>query len=296
MEGETDRTQGAVTPGEWLAQARTQRGLTQQQAAEGLNLDVWVVEAIESNRFAALGAPVYAKGHLRKYALLLGLPAEEVLARYEHLNDTPTVQDPIPATVAAPIRDVRSQARQSVRVVGAIVAVGVLIAIAFAVFQSVGSSSADNGDETQASPPVPAPSEAATSDVPATAAPAPAEVSAVPPAATSSAATDAAVTPTSHATQPMTNTAQEPNVTIRLQFTETCWTEVYDASGKRLMFDNGTAGRVRTLSGQAPLRVTLGMASAVKLEVDGKQAVIPRRSNRESARFSVGADGSVSEG
>jgi hypothetical protein len=94
----------------------------------------------------------------------------------------------------------------------------------------------------------------------------------------------------------MTNTAQEPNVTIRLAFSETCWTEVYDANGKRLMFDNGTAGRVRTLSGQAPLRVTLGMASAVKLEVDGKQAVIPRRPNRESARFNVAADGSVSEG
>ena len=39
-----------------------------------------MIEAIEANRFAALGAPVYAKGYLRKYAALLGLVAGVIVA------------------------------------------------------------------------------------------------------------------------------------------------------------------------------------------------------------------------
>jgi len=52
-----------------------------QHVAEELHLDIRVIEALETNRFEALGAPVYARGHLRKYATLLGLSPATVLAR-----------------------------------------------------------------------------------------------------------------------------------------------------------------------------------------------------------------------
>ena len=64
---------GPDTPGGMLRAERQRRGHSVQYAAEDLHLDVWVIEALEANRFEALGAPVYAKGHLRKYAMLLGL-------------------------------------------------------------------------------------------------------------------------------------------------------------------------------------------------------------------------------
>ena len=70
-------------PGEALRRARELQGLSVQQAAERLNLDVVAVEALESDRFEALGAPVFAKGHLRRYAGLLGLQSDEVLASYD---------------------------------------------------------------------------------------------------------------------------------------------------------------------------------------------------------------------
>ncbi len=59
------------SPGELLRRERERRMLSLQRAAEDLHLDTVTVEAIESDRFQALGAPVYAKGHLRKYATLL---------------------------------------------------------------------------------------------------------------------------------------------------------------------------------------------------------------------------------
>jgi cytoskeleton protein RodZ len=77
------------TPGALLRREREQRGLTVQQVSEELHLDAWLVEALEQNRFLALGAPVYAKGHLRKYAVLLGLSPELILARYQEIAEPP---------------------------------------------------------------------------------------------------------------------------------------------------------------------------------------------------------------
>ena len=62
---------GPLTPGMLLRRERERRALSVQQAAEDLHLDTWMVDAIEADRFVALGAPVYAKGHLKKYAALV---------------------------------------------------------------------------------------------------------------------------------------------------------------------------------------------------------------------------------
>jgi cytoskeleton protein RodZ len=85
---------GDPTPGELLQRQRERSGLTLERAAQDLHLDTWVIEAIETNRFSALGAPVFAKGHLRKYAAMLGVPVEEVLRRYDRIAegvDTPSL-------------------------------------------------------------------------------------------------------------------------------------------------------------------------------------------------------------
>jgi len=80
-------------PGGRLRQERLERGLSNQQAAEQLNLDGVVIQAIEDNDFPALGAPVFARGHLRRYAALLGIPEGEVLAAYDRSRqpETPTL-------------------------------------------------------------------------------------------------------------------------------------------------------------------------------------------------------------
>jgi cytoskeleton protein RodZ len=82
-------------------------------------------------------------------------------------------------------------------------------------------------------------------------------------------------------------------VRVRLEFTEPSWTEIYDASGKRLMFDMGTPGRVRTVAGVPPLRVNVGLVSAVNVQVDDRPIVIPRRAGKDGAKFVIEADGSV---
>jgi cytoskeleton protein RodZ len=98
--------------GELLRSKREALGLTSQQAAEQLRLLPHWIDAFESNRFDSLVAPVYSRGYLRKYAILLELPPEEVLARYEKLHDIPAAPPlaPIKPTASAPIKTSRAPA------------------------------------------------------------------------------------------------------------------------------------------------------------------------------------------
>jgi cytoskeleton protein RodZ len=72
------------------------------------------------------------------------------------------------------------------------------------------------------------------------------------------------------------------------------WTEVYDATGRRLLYGLPTAPATRKLQGVPPLSVMLGDASDVTIEVGGRAALISRfvRSDH-TARFLIAADGSL---
>ena len=80
-------------PGAWLAAAREQAGLSLMQAADQLHLDVSTVKALEAGRFEVLGAAVYARGHLRRYAELLGLPPQEVEKSFLQLHPARSTPD-----------------------------------------------------------------------------------------------------------------------------------------------------------------------------------------------------------
>jgi cytoskeleton protein RodZ len=87
--------------------------------------------------------------------------------------------------------------------------------------------------------------------------------------------------------------ASQDNVTMRLESTAPSWSEIYDASGKRLMFDVGQPGQVRTISGVAPLKVILGVAAAATVAVNDRSVAVPRLPGKDATRFVVAADGSV---
>jgi len=82
---------------------------------------------------------------------------------------------------------------------------------------------------------------------------------------------------------------------LKLNFTNDSWVEIYDARGERLFFDVASAGTVQTVSGPAPLRVVLGFAAGVAVEVDGRAREIPAAAMAgEGARFVVNRSGSLS--
>jgi len=69
-----------------LRAGREKLGLTVLQVAERIHTDPKIVEAIEAENFEVLGAPVYARGHIRHYADLVGESANELTQTYSNLS------------------------------------------------------------------------------------------------------------------------------------------------------------------------------------------------------------------
>lgn len=257
----------SLTPGELLRRERERRALPQLHIAEELHLDVRTVAAIEANRFGELGVPVYARGHLRQYAALLGLSPQFIIERYEALTGPQDMPAPLPSSVA-----VGTSVGMEQRSLAGPLWMGVAL-IAMLLGWWIWSAVSDPGDPMQAalqeeSQADETSSESAVLDEPA-------------PVPGAQAAPAGSTTPAAGA------------VRLRIEFKDASWAEIYDATGKSLMFGLGESGRVRDLSGTPPLRVTLGKASAVTVQVNDRPIVVPRRAGRDAAKFVITAGGTV---
>jgi cytoskeleton protein RodZ len=282
-----DVTELPSSPGARLRREREAHGLTTQQAAEQLNLDVMVVEALERNDFAALGAPVFAKGHLRKYAGMLGLPEADLVAAYERSKAQPTEPTLVPKS-REEMMPTRGPSKLPV-VIGSVVAF--LLAAGLAAYVSEHGLKLPDlpfvGDEASETA-TPAPAEVTPSQVPPHGASAPATGS--PPAAVA----DATTGPPSAPAGSRAATPQVPGqVTLQLKFAAESWIEIYDASGKAVLYDLGQAGTDRSVTATAPLSVTIGNATGVALSINGQAVRIPTMPGQTLARFSVAPDGAV---
>ena len=98
-----NRDESSLKLGERLRSARKARAVSLERVAQALHLDEGIVLALEEERFDALGAPVFVRGHLRAYAKLLGLDAETLLTAYEPDNPeevvTPAVEQRVGRSV-----------------------------------------------------------------------------------------------------------------------------------------------------------------------------------------------------
>ena len=72
--------------GERLAAARREKQISILEIAKELHVEEAKIRALENNDFDVLGAPVFAKGHLKKYAQLVGINHDDVLADYYRLT------------------------------------------------------------------------------------------------------------------------------------------------------------------------------------------------------------------
>ncbi len=288
-------TQPAALPGSKLKAERERRGLSAQKAADEMHLDRWVIDALEADDYQRIGPTVYAKGHLKKYAAMLGLPASEILAGFE--SQTPARADS-PAAGPSMLLSTRdpspSSGRRSFVQIGGIVAGAVLLAILWwrpwhPRAKTAGTApTAASGRQAQAPAPGPAekPAQSAivSSAAAAPVAPAPA-TSAPATVADTGAAAGGAEAPT--APVPGAGRAR-----LRMSFSADSWVDVHDATGKRTFAGNGLANSVKTIAGVAPLRVYLGAGNGVQLEINDRAVAIgPQFFSGDVARFEAGADG-----
>ena len=87
--------------GSLLTRAREARGLTLEDAERDTRISRRYLQALESEQFEVIPAPVYARGFLRSYSQYLGLDPQETLAMLPR-EDDPEYQRAADATAAPP--------------------------------------------------------------------------------------------------------------------------------------------------------------------------------------------------
>lgn len=248
--------------GERLADARREQQVSIDEIAKELHLDEHKVRALERNEFDVLGAPVFAKGYLRKYAQLVGVRVEDVLADYYQLNRAADVQ---------PLISVRQRPRHELTPGPWIAVIVVLIVAASAYwwFMRPAPPAESEPAETGA---IEAP-DTATGIEPAGPEPelddTEAELAETPAPRVEAATPEPTIEET---TSPEVIPGQ---MRLLLSYTGDCWTEITDANGRRLLFDLGKDGRTVELSGVEPFNVLFGNPGNVMVRVNGEDYALP---------------------
>jgi cytoskeleton protein RodZ len=292
-------SEAAVTlPGTRLKAERERRGLSAQKAADEMHLDRWVIDALEADDYKRIGPTVYAKGHLKKYAALLGLPAGEIMAGYESRPP-----GPIEITSAGPsmLLTTREEGSSFGTWSPVQIFIGLFAAILVAavlLWRPWHQRAKAAGGAPPAVAMAAAPRQATAEAIDARDSPATADTAAPNPtteAETGGAALGGATSSSSAPLPPVTPPAAIPGVgraRLRLSFSADSWVDVHDGNGRRAFAGNGLANSVKTIAGAAPLRVYLGFGSGVQLEINDRAVAIgPQFFTGDVARFEAGADG-----
>jgi cytoskeleton protein RodZ len=249
-----------------LRAARERKGLTVLQAAEKLHVDPRVLDALEAEDFASLGADVYVRGHLRRYADLTGEDGAQLQELYAAGRQTehPDLTR-IPRTT--------SPSRSTVLVLPALLLV-VALAIAGVVWWALTLPPAER--PRTLSPEAALPRATAPAAAPSTGAPAP----------------PAGAAPRTSSTEASVPVANAAGSQLDLRFSGESWVEISDADGRRLLHGLIEAGGARALNGTPPLRVVLGNSPAVALQMNGRPVSIEGLAHRDgSARLLIDAAG-----
>jgi cytoskeleton protein RodZ len=254
-----------------LRVAREKRGLTLLQAAERLHVDARVVQALEAEDFAALGADVYVRGHLRRYAEAVGESPAQLQQLY---SASPHAVRPDLTRIPRGEPDQRGSR---------LLLPALLVVVGFAVAGLLWWLLTLPGEKAR---PLPADRPAATDGARA------AEVAAPGTEADTASAPVANPAPPTSLRAPL---ATGGTARLDLAFSAPSWTEVSDVEGRHLLHGLIEAGSTRTLTGTAPLLVVLGNAPAVTLRFNGEPVTAGTLVRRDgSAHLLIDAAGRVS--
>lgn len=278
------KEEGSANIGARLRAARERKGLTVLQSAEKLHMDARLLEALEASDFASLGADVYVRGHLRRYADLVGESGAELQTLYSGVTPAST-----PDLTRIPRADHNPEA--SPLLLPALITV-VALALAGVVWW-LGSLPRSKAH------PVAAATQPANSVSAAGLSPEPAHSALVPDLKDTGAGADSpastAPAPVIATTAAPTTTAPDGQVHLAFKVAEPSWIKVWDASDKALIDTMMASGSSRVVDGAAPLRVVVGNAHAVGLAVNGQlvslDSLVRRRGD---ARLTVDAAGRIS--
>ena len=254
------------TAGARLASARERLGMSLDQVADHLKLDRHTVVALEEGDHRAIGASVFARGFLRRYAALVGESAADIEALYARRPDAEARPD---LSKTGMQRIEPASFRPNLGVLPALIA-ALALAIAGAGWWAMYS-------RPQAPPAV--------------------SNAYIPPPAAATGATGLPITSPGMGAPPaaaeVKSEALPGRRKLQLTFTGECWAEIYDARGVRLFFGFGHPGTAQELSGVAPFRLVLGNEAGVAVALEQAPVSLPPGVPGQRLRILLSANGAA---
>jgi cytoskeletal protein RodZ len=255
-----------VSVGEELSRARQDRRLTVDDVAADTRIRATLIHAIEADNFDPCGGSVYARGHIRSIARVVGLDPKPLLAEFDSTHEGAA---PAALTLAAAPTDheaVARSERHGPNWAAAMVAVLVLVVVA-ALVPLLGRHHSSNRPSTNAGP---------------------------GPVTHSSTRPSPAASPSHSASPPPSATAQlntnQASMLIRVT-KDTTWMSVKTVSDKVLFEGLLTAGHQKLFTAKHGLTFTIGNAPAVDIVVNGHDIGSPASSGNVSrGTVTPGAD------
>jgi transcriptional regulator with XRE-family HTH domain len=255
-----------IAVGAALAHAREDAGMTTSQVSDATRVRRGIIEAIERGDMSSIpGGEVYARGHIRAIAVVLGIDAGPLLAQ---LDAQPAAAEPVPHEVVQPVAQPTAVADHHASLGGSLASTlgagatrrgpnwsGVMIA-ALALVIAVAAIQLYRGSTSGEHPvAVPLTSPTASTSSPPTTAPTGPATS--PP-------------PTNPSTSPPGDVvAQGDAVTVALTVTgKACWMRVTTAT-QTLFEGTLTRGTTKTFQDKSKVKLLLGNAGGVSLVVNG---------------------------
>jgi len=308
--------QGPPRAGERLKAARERASMSLTQVADQLRLSASVIEALEQGQYNVIGAQVFVRGYIKRYAELVGEdPSLADSAAQQHAWRDPAVE--LTSTRLRPLDgmgDRRHIGRWPLVVAAVLLCLwGIYWWAQRAAAPRAAAASTDVVQEQVVTPPAlgTAPAAAAGSaaaEAPAshgdakaatggnagTAAGVTTGPAAILPAATPQRAVAAVTAPPPAASAPKpASAAGDVRRHVRLNFHGESWTELYDAGGARLYWGLGEPGDLQSISGTPPFKLILGNPGAVSVNFEGTSLVLPAPRGGTTLRIGIDAKGSL---
>lgn len=240
---------------------REQMGLSPEDVSKRLKFSAHLVEAIESEHWEKLGAPIYAKSYITGYIRLLGLD-EAIRDEIPNINASPALK----TITAARVEPAASSSKWL------LAGLSMLLLAALVAYLSLRQQ----------------PTESMSLDALVTAAvPAPAD-----PAATAPVAAQPVAIPGQTAASPEQRAAaMAPGVELQLRNSRESWVEIRGTDNGVLYSGLIPAGQEFRHALDKAGRITLGNATTAEVSIAGERRDLAAVIDNDVARFSVGADG-----
>jgi len=275
-----------VSFGVSLKRERELRGISLHEIAKTTKISVRFLEAIEKNRFDVLPEGVFRKSFIKSYAKYLGMNEEQILHEYDLEVQSSAASQSVPEKPSVSLRESSAGSKRVLLLTLGILLLLVAAGCGFWYLTRAsrkGEAEPPAGQTTSAAQaPSGQPRSETASLAASTATPIPAESTAPPPASTTGAAGEAA-SPVSDPSalkvlgelakkpEPVAPAGTEGSTPLELtvEASNPVWVSV--SAGESTLFSGlMNPSESKKFSLEAPLKVILGNAGGVRLQVNGQ--------------------------